>query len=68
MIETVVAELGASITPEIKGALQATVRAVRAAAGVGGRCPVSESDREIVRATLKAANVDGTLGPKAFAK
>jgi len=60
--------LGERITPEVKGALQATVRAVRSAAGVGGRCPISQTDREVMRSTLKAANSDGSLGSKAFAK
>ena len=56
------------MTSEINSALQATIKAVRSAAGVSGRCPVSETDRSSMRSSLKAANQDGSLGRQTFEK
>ena len=65
LVESVVAELGDGITPEVRSALQATVFAVRSAAGV---CPIDKQHRQSMASTLKAANQDGSLGPKTFTK
>ena len=65
LVESVMAELGDRITPEIRGALQATVFAVRSAAGV---CPLDKKHRQSMASTLKAANQDGSLGSKTFTK
>ena len=64
-METVTAQLGDRITAEVKSALHATVYAVRSAAG---QCPVDKKHRKSIGETLKAANQDGSLGPKTFAK